>query len=231
MSRAERLLQLMQVLRAHRHAVSGAALAAELDISLRTLYRDIASLRAQGARIDGEAGVGYVLRAGFTLPPLMFTPEEIEALAFGARWVAARGDAGLNEGAQQALAKIGAVLPAGLRLELDTSALLVGPSTGAAEFADAEAMALLRTAIRNESKIDIEYTDLKNRLTRRTVWPFALGYFEQVRILVGWCELRQGFRHFRVDRIARPALTSECYPRRRQALLREWRQEQGIEES
>src|SRR5438046_4123741 len=127
MSRAERLLDLIQILRRHRQPVSGQALADELDISLRTLYRDIASLQGQGAGIEGEAGVGYILRPGFMLPPLMFSEEEIEALVLGSRWVADRGDARLGAAAKNALAKIAAVLPSDLRENLDASSLLVGP--------------------------------------------------------------------------------------------------------
>src|SRR3982751_1213708 len=127
MSRAERLLGLMQILRRHRRPVSGATLARELDISIRTLYRDIASLQSQGAHIDGEPGMGYMLKPGFLLPPLMFSEEEIEALVLGSRWVADRGDPELAEAALNVLAKVGAVLPADLRHELDSSALLVGP--------------------------------------------------------------------------------------------------------
>src|SRR6187397_2210277 len=137
MSRAERLLALMQVLRRHRRPVSGATLARELRISIRTLYRDIASLQAQGAHIDGEPGVGYVLRPGFMLPPLMFSEDEIEAIVLGSRWVADRTDAALNRAARSALAKIAAVLPPDLKTGLDTSGLLIGPgkaiATGDAE--------------------------------------------------------------------------------------------------
>ena len=111
MSRAERLLELMQNLRLRRRPVAGQALAEELGVSLRTLYRDIGALQAQGARIEGEAGFGYVLKPGFTLPPLMFSLEEVEALALGARWVEGRADAGLTKAARGALAKIAAVLP------------------------------------------------------------------------------------------------------------------------
>src|SRR5690349_5512918 len=127
MSRAERLLGLMQVLRRHRRPVSGAALARELGISIRTLYRDIATLQAQGADIEGEPGLGYVLKPGFMLPPLMFSEDEIEALVLGSRWVADRGDERLGSAAQNALVKIAAVLPDDLREDLDASALLVGP--------------------------------------------------------------------------------------------------------
>jgi predicted DNA-binding transcriptional regulator YafY len=128
MSRAERLLALMQRLRRHRQPVSGEALADELQVSLRTLYRDIASLKGQGARIDGEPGVGYRLRPGFVLPPLMLHDAEIEALVLGLDWVGQRADAQLAEAAREALAKIGAVLPEGLRPIMDAETLLVGPS-------------------------------------------------------------------------------------------------------
>ena len=141
MSRAERLLELIQILRRHRRPVSGRMLAAELGVSLRTLYRDIGALQAQGAGIDGEAGVGYILRPGFMLPPLMFSEDEIEALVLGSRWVADRGDARLGAAARNALAKIAAVLPADLRDELDASALLVGPGAAIAA-GDAELAAI-----------------------------------------------------------------------------------------
>src|SRR5262249_3586992 len=121
LSRAERLLRLIELLHRHRYPVSGGALAADLGISLRTVYRDIASLQAQGARTDGEPGVGYVLRPGFMLPPLMFSTEELEALVLGSRWVSERGDSALGEAARNALAKIAAVLPGDLRHDIDAS--------------------------------------------------------------------------------------------------------------
>src|SRR5881396_422406 len=126
MSRAQRLLDLIQLLRGYRRPVSGAVLAEALGISLRTLYRDIETLNAQGATIDGAPGLGYVLRPGFMLPPLMFSEEEIEALVLGSRWVADRADHRLGEAARNALAKISAVLPPELRHDLETSALLIG---------------------------------------------------------------------------------------------------------
>jgi predicted DNA-binding transcriptional regulator YafY len=221
MSRAERLLQLMQCLRQCRHPVSGAVLSQTLGISLRTLYRDIASLQAQGADIEGEAGVGYVLKPGFMLPPMMFTPEEVEALVLGSRWVAERGDARLADAARQALSKISAVLPADLRHELDSSALIVGP--GEVLPHPHVDLAEIRSAIRRERKLSMSYTDLKGQASKRTVWPFALGFFEQVRVLVAWCELRQEVRHIRTDRIVAMTVVDERYPQRRQALLKAWR--------
>ena len=226
MSRAERLLDLLQLLRRHRHPVSGADLAATLRISLRTLYRDIATLQGQGARIDGAPGLGYMLREGFVLPPLMFSVDEIEALALGTRWVAERGDPRLGTAARDALAKIAAVLPAPLRHELDSSALLVGPGAPIAA-GDAE-LATLRQAIRTEHKLHLTYRDAAGRDTARTVWPFALGFFDRVQVVVAWCELRDEMRHFRTDRIAALTLLPERYPRRRQALLRQWREREGI---
>jgi predicted DNA-binding transcriptional regulator YafY len=220
MSRTERLLELLQTLRRHRLPVSGHRLAAEMGISLRTLYRDIATLQCQGAEIEGEPGVGYVLRPGFMLPPLMFSTEEIEALVLGTRWVAGRSDERLGLAARNALAKIGAVLPQELRDELDAIPLLVAPSASAV--IDRVDVALIRQAIRNERKLEIQYRDDKGSDSARVIWPFALGFFDSVRLVMAWCELRQDFRHFRTDRIA--ALTAgDRYPRRRHALLKEWR--------
>jgi predicted DNA-binding transcriptional regulator YafY len=226
MSRAERLLDLIQALRRHRRPVSGRTLAGDLGVSLRTLYRDIATLQAQGAPIEGEAGLGYVLRPGFVLPPLMFSAEEIEALVLGSRWVADRGDARLAGAARDALAKISAVLPPALRDDADATALLVGPGAPIAA-GDAE-LATIRLAIRTERKLDIAYRDRAAAPTRRLIWPFALGFFDRARVVVAWCELRQGFRHFRTDRIDALTLVPERYPRRRQTLLKEWRQAEGI---
>jgi predicted DNA-binding transcriptional regulator YafY len=229
MSRAERLLQLMQVLRRHRRPVSGAALARELGVSLRTLYRDIASLQSQGAHIDGEPGMGYVLRPGFMLPPLMFSEEEIEALVLGSRWVADRGDRELAEAARNVLAKVAAVLPSDLRHELDSSALLVGP--GAPIESSGIELASLRRAIRTQRKVEIRYRDLKGVESSRVIWPFMLGFFDRVRVLAAWCELRKGLRHFRTDRIVALAVSKSAYPRARQALLKEWRVNQRVPES
>ncbi|MFC4278243.1 helix-turn-helix transcriptional regulator [Achromobacter aloeverae] len=226
MSRAERLLELMQSLRRHRRPVSGQALAAELGISLRTLYRDIASLQAQGARIEGEPGLGYVLQPGFLLPPLMFSAGELEALMLGARWVMKRTDTELARDAQNALAKVSAVLPADLRQSLHDSTLLVGPAATLADGQDY--LPLLRQAIRKERKVSIRYRDQQGRDSDRVIWPFALGYFERVRMLAAWCERRQALRHFRVDRITALTPGEERYPARRLALLKQWREETGI---
>lgn len=222
MSRSERLFDLLEVLRRHRRPVSGRALAEEIGVSLRTLYRDIASLQAQGATIEGEAGVGYVLRPGFLLPPLMFTPEEIEALVLGSRWVAGRADGRLAEAARSALARIGAVLPPDLREEMEGSSLFIAP--GAPIPADAIDAAILRKAIRTESKLLLNYSDANGAASERVVWPFALAFFDQVRLLISWCELRDDFRSFRTDRIATVEMMETRYPTRRADLLKQWKQ-------
>lgn len=224
MSRTERLLDLLQALRRRRRPVAAARLAAELGVSERTIYRDIATLVGQGAAIEGEAGLGYVLRPGFVLPPLMFSDEEIEALVLGLRFVALRGDASLRVAAADVLAKVTDVLPAALREKADDSGLLAAPMAPA-PLAD---LSELRRAIRIERRLHIAYADADGRASTRTIWPIALAYFERTRILAAWCETRQDFRHFRTDRILRADLGNETYPRRRRVLLAEWRQREGL---
>ncbi|WP_230533016.1 helix-turn-helix transcriptional regulator [Microvirga roseola] len=221
MSRAERLFDLLQILRHHRRPVSGATLAREAGISLRTLYRDIASLQAMGAQIEGEPGLGYVLKPGFLLPPLMFSPEEIEALALGLKWVGQRTDEGMGQAARNAMAKVAAVLPADLRERLEDDAMVVGPGWERPQAVD---LALLRRALDEGRKLSLSYADEKGARTVRIVWPTTLGFFESTRVLVAWCELRQNFRHFRADRIETAEILPERLPRPRRQLMKEWQQ-------
>ncbi len=226
MSRAERLLDLLELLRRHRAPVTGPALADELGISIRTLYRDIATLQGQGAEIEGEPGLGYVLKPGFTLPPLMFSIDELEALVVGSRWVAVRGDARLGEAARNAVAKIRAVLPPALRDSLDGAATISVPQYGGEPAAiDAS---VIRAEIRKEHRLRIAYRDNDGTLTDRIVWPLLIGFFEKALVLAAWCELRTDFRAFRVDRIQSVEATGERYPRRRAALIKEWRTSQNL---
>ena len=191
-----------------------------MGVSIRTLYRDIATLQGQGAPIDGEAGLGYVLKPGFMLPPLMFTDEEIEAIVLGSRWVAKQPDKRLAAAATDALAKIAAVLPDDLREDLDATTLLVGPRSENVEAID---LGVVRQAIRDERKLGFLYRDAEGAASERLVWPFALSFFDKVRVMVAWCEMRQDFRHFRADRMSDLTVTGIRYPRRRQAMLKEWR--------
>lgn len=229
MSRSARLLALMQCLRRHRRPVAASRLAEELRVSQRTIYRDIGALRAEGAPIGGEAGIGYVLQPGYFLPPLMFSDDEIEALVLGLRWASEHGDATLAEAGGEALAKITAVLPPDLREAAESAGLIAGPARD--QPVPAIDLGALRQAIRFERKLHLAYADEAGRQSERTVWPFALGFFQDVRVLVAWCELRQDFRHFRADRISAARMEERRYPKRRGALLREWRRLQGIPES
>jgi len=221
MRRTERLFQIIQILRRAKAPVTAAAMASELETSLRTIYRDVAELLAQRVPIRGEAGIGYALERGFDMPPLMLTPDEIEAAVLGAQWVMARGDPQLGRAAADLIAKIDAVIPQHLRPFLADAALSAyRPPTAAVDVID---VARLRAWIHSRGKIALSYRDEEGRQTERVVWPIAIGYFETVRLVAAWCELRQDFRHFRTDRIARAEFLGERYPTARRALHAAWR--------
>ncbi|MGB8288715.1 YafY family transcriptional regulator (plasmid) [Rhizobium ruizarguesonis] len=220
MSKSNRLFDLMQTLRRHSGPVAGSELAREAGVSLRTIYRDIANLQAMGADIEGEPGFGYVLKPGFLLPPLMFSQEELQALTLGAQWVGRQTDDGLAFAAQNAIAKIGAVLPSELRHMLTDNAFHVGRAVPAPVSVDLQ---VLRQAMREQFKLHIAYRDPKGDETQRIIWPIMLGFIDTRRFVAGWCELRQDFRTFRIDRIGRVELIEERYPGRRRDLAKRWR--------
>jgi predicted DNA-binding transcriptional regulator YafY len=221
MRRADRLFQIIQILRRARRPVIAEDIAAELETSKRTVYRDIATLMGQRVPIRGEAGLGYVLDAGFDLPPLMLTPDEIEAAVLGAQWVATRGDPALAKAALDLIAKIGVAVPERLR------PYVLEPTGGAPPVwnpkPDGLDMPQLRLWIRAGRKIVLGYRDEQERETRRTVWPVTVGYHDTVRLLVAWCELRGDFRHFRTDRVAHADFLEDRYPDRPAALRSRWR--------
>jgi predicted DNA-binding transcriptional regulator YafY len=219
-SRSHRLFDLLQVLRRHRGTVSGEVLARESGVSLRTIRRDVATLQAMGADIDGAPGVGYILRPGFILPPLSFTEEELQALLAGAQWVSRQTDEALARAAQNALAKIDGVLPPEMRRALDDDALYIGRKRRDASGVD---LARVRIAMREQRKMHIIYTAHDGASSERTIWPIMLGFVESRRFVAGWCELRGDFRLFRVDRIVTVEFLSERYARNRRQLVREWR--------
>jgi predicted DNA-binding transcriptional regulator YafY len=223
MRRAGRLLQLIQILRRHRRPVTGEAMARELEVSLRTVYRDIAALSLEGVPVRGEAGIGYVLDEGYDLPPLMFTADELEAVMLGLRWVARRGDRDLSRAAHDTVAKVGAVLPARLRPFLFDAGLVLPPYTILAE--DRIDVACFRSAIREARKVEIAYRSEDGRETERVIWPIAIAYFDAQRLVVAWCELRRDFRTFRTDRMLALRLTGDKYPERRKALLKKWQEQ------
>jgi predicted DNA-binding transcriptional regulator YafY len=200
MRRADRLFQLVQLVRGRRLA-TGEWLAARLEVSLRTVYRDVADLQAQGVPIEGEAGVGYRMRAGFDLPPLMFTTDEAKALVACARLAQPRLDAALAEAAEGALSKVLAVLPAGARAAAESLAVYA-PYYEVAPQVRAH-LESLRTATEARRKVRLHYLDLKDVASERTVRPLGSFYWGAVWTLAAWCETREDFRSFRVDRIER----------------------------
>lgn len=229
MSRTGRLFMLMDAMRGYRRPVTAARLAEQLGVSERTIYRDIQTLSGLGAPLEGEAGVGYMLRAGFFLPPLMFGADELEALVLGARWVRRQGDEALAQAATNALAKIAAATPKDLRDDMAETSLWVPLGVSDPDASDAFVRPV-REAIRYQHRLRIQYRDEHGAASERYVWPFALAFLEGKRLLAAWCELRGAYRHFRIDRIAAAASTGERYPVRRHDLLKTWRREQGLRE-
>lgn len=227
MSRTSRLFTLMDTLRGHRRPVAATRLAETLSVSLRTIYRDIGTLVELGAPIDGAAGVGYVLRAGFFLPPLMFTEDELEALVLGARWVGQQGDTGLARAADSALAKIATASPRDLRDRLADAGVWapVFNRPSAAELP----LQPIREAIRREHKLRIAYVNESGETSERVIWPIVLAFMQTARVLAAWCELRNGFRHFRADRIRELTPLRMRYPTQRTLLVKQWKTEQKVQ--
>ncbi|WP_332766221.1 helix-turn-helix transcriptional regulator [Phenylobacterium sp.] len=221
MRRADRLFQIIQILRRSRGPITADKVAEELETSKRTVYRDIATLMGQRVPIRGEAGMGYVLDQGFDLPPLMLTPDEIEAAVLGAQWVIGRGDPALARAAEDLIAKIAAAVPERLRPYALEPTSRVPPAWMTEP--DRVDMAQVRLAIRSGRKIHLKYRDEQERPTERLIWPITVGYMQTVRLLIGWCELRQDFRSFRTDRVEEAAFLEDRYPERPAALRAKWR--------
>ncbi len=217
--RADRLFEVIQELRGRERPVTAAALAAALEVSLRTVYRDIATLQARRVPIEGAPGLGYVLRRGFDLPPLMLTEDEADAVATGLRLLRRIRDPRLHAAAARVLAKLAAVVPEGLRAQLATPALYV--SEGSAETPRGIDPGALRTAIRERRKLRIAYADADGAASTRVIWPIAMAYYVDATLLAAWCELRQDFRHFRLERIAAAEFLDARYPADRR-LVADW---------
>ena len=226
MRRADRLFEIIQVLRGASAPISAESIARRLEVSKRTLYRDIAALIGQRVPIRGEAGIGYVLERGFDMPPLMLTEDEIDAAALGARWVASRGEPELADAARSLLAKIEAVVPDALKAGLIDAATSVAPVVQAPEAVSAR---ILRGAIRAHRKLRIAYRTGDGHPTERVIWPILLGYRDIGRILAAWCELRQDFRYFRTDRMTAAEMLADAVPERRLALRARWEAAMAIE--
>ncbi|MEQ8376239.1 MAG: YafY family protein [Roseibium aggregatum] len=227
MRRADRLFEIIQILRRVRRPVSAQAIADELEVSKRSVYRDIATLTAQRVPIRGEAGVGYVLEEGFDMPPLMLTAEEIDAAVLGALWVSTRAEPELARAAENLIAKIEAITPGPLRRHIAAAAMSVRPVSPASE--DKVDAAMLRQAILEGRKVSLGYRDGDGRESKRVVWPVLLGYRDEGRILAAWCELRQGFRYFRTDRMTFAEALDQRYPESRGSLKDRWRKAMDAE--
>ncbi len=213
MRRTARLFEIIQILRAETKAITAEQIAEMLEVSTRTVYRDIAALQAMRTPIDGEAGIGYVMRSGYDLPPLNFDIEEIEAIIVGLSLLARTGDSGLLKAASRVSAKIDEVRG-------NTQSLQVS-DWGAAAPTTID-MSELRQAIREEQKLHISYNDEQDNQTQRTVLPIAIVYYIEVVVLAAWCELRQDFRHFRVDRIMHYQLLDDHFKNSGERLREQW---------
>ncbi len=208
------------MLRRARRPVSAAAIAHELEVSKRTVYRDVAALIALRVPIAGEPGVGYILESGFDMPPLMLTADELDAAVLGANWVISRGEPELARAARNLIAKIEAILPAALHGHILEPSTSIAPVPAPVELVDA---ATLRKAIRSGRKVDLAYRNDAGEITRRIVWPVLLGYRDAGRIMAAWCELRGAFRYFRTDRMTAATVLDDRVPERTAALRARWR--------
>ena len=220
MAKSDRLLQLMQCLRTFPAPVKAHALSDELGVSLRTIYRDIESLRKSGALIDGEAGYGYTLQEDPALPPMMFSRDEMEALVLGLREVVQVADPVLAKAAENALSKLKASLPERMRAEFEHAVLYAKRFYCRPEISiDIEA---LRDATRNERVISIDYADVEDNRTQRDIQPLAIVFFDRSLVVMAWCELRSDYRSFRIDRIIAMTVTNRSFRPRRVSMLREY---------
>lgn len=221
MARSSRLFEIIQMLRHTSTPVAAHSLADSLEVSKRTIYRDIVSLQSMRVPIEGEAGVGYILREGFDLPPLMFTAEEVEAIVVGLSLIGRTGDVDLLAAASRVSQKIADVLPNTSEVRIETSSLQV--SRWNAVPASVVEARVMRQAIREERKLHLCYEDAESRSTERIVLPIGLVYYVDNIVLAAWCELRQDFRHFRADRIRECFTTDDFFVGQGEPLRGVWR--------
>ncbi|MFK4767863.1 helix-turn-helix transcriptional regulator [Rhizobium sp. ZW T2_16] len=226
MRKASRLFEIIQILRPARKPVTAAAIAAQLEVTIRSIYRDIAALQAMRVPIEGERGIGYILRPGFTLPPLMLSIEETEAIVLALALLDRTGDTELRRAAKRVNRKIAAVVPEPLARTFSADALHAWGTIAPAP--DAVDLALVRRAIRDEQKLLIDYRDEPGNLTNRAIRPIALIYYSQTANIVAWCELRNAIRNFRADRVTHCEARDDFFPgqgdRLRQVWIDGWQQ-------
>jgi predicted DNA-binding transcriptional regulator YafY len=220
MRKASRLFEIIQILRLAKNPVTAAKIAVELEVSARSVYRDIAALQALRVPIEGGRGIGYILRPGFDLPPLMFSIEEIEAIVLALALLDRTADAELKQAAKRVNQKIAAAMTPSLRRTFDANALYAwGTIQSRPEGID---FALVRRAIRDEQKVAIDYRDEHGRATKRTIRPLALIYYSEAANIVAWCELRKAIRNFRGDRVKSSMLVDDFFRGEGENLRRAW---------
>lgn len=224
--RSERLLVLLQAFRRRRRPVSGQVLAEETGVSLRSLYRDIATLRSLGAPIEGEPGIGFQLQADYWLPPLMFSEAEIEALVLGLRTMVYGPDAEMATAAKDAQGKIAAMLPAARREMMEAVGLFAIPAHEVS--GDENYLAVMRGALREERAVEIHYQAKDGQKSTRVIWPMALGYMSTRQMLLAWCTLRADYRHFWIDSILSLTMLEATYQTPRRTLMHEWRCRENV---
>ncbi|MEJ5020879.1 YafY family protein [Ochrobactrum vermis] len=219
MQRSGRILRLLQVLRERRTAVTAQMLSTLFGVSERTIYRDMQTLVELGVLVEGEAGIGFILRPGFFFPPMALSQIEADAVLLGLRLVSMRRDESIVAAADTALAKIADGMGDAVAAEMRSNGLTVGPS-GSGKLTE---LATVRAAMRNQKKLLIKCGAGEEGTLNRTVWPVALSCFDQAEILAAWCETRDAFRHFRIDRIVERQELPDPLPRPRRSLLAEYR--------
>lgn len=217
MTRSTRMFEIIQILRMGSRPITAQMIADRLEVTKRTIYRDIAALQAMSVPIEGEAGLGYIMRAGFDMPPLMLTSEEVEALFVGAALLQRTGDAGLQQAARSATSKIASALPGGAAPDVPLRVSGWTAITPASISADT-----MRAYIREGDELQISYLDLQGARSERMLLPLALIYYVDVVVLAAWCCLRQDFRHFRIDRIVACKPTGQQRPERCRRLRFDW---------
>jgi predicted DNA-binding transcriptional regulator YafY len=222
MRKADRLFQIIQILRRSSRPVTSSELADELEVSRRTVYRDIAHLMAQRVPIEGEAGFGYVLDAQYDMPPLMLTPDEIEAVVLGVQMVARLNDAAMRNAANDVMAKIASVMPKDLLPYIAQPAVGIKPADAGGDVAHDTRP--LRSAIREGRKLQLDYRAADGTITSRIVWPVLLGYADTHSLLIAWCQSKQAFRHFRTERILKVESLDEAIGMSRSKLRQQWQQ-------
>jgi predicted DNA-binding transcriptional regulator YafY len=220
MRKASRLFEIIQILRLAKKPVTAQAIAERLEVTMRSIYRDIAALQAMRVPIEGGRGIGYIMRSGFDLPPLMFSIEESEAMVLALALLKRTGDSELKKAAERVTDKIAAAVPPPLRQVLMGNAIYAWGSV-APEPAGID-LAVIRQAIRDEQKLTIAYRDEQGQDTERTIRPIALIYYSSYANIVAWCELREGIRNFRADRIEKSSSVTAFFTGQGDKLRAQW---------